>query len=267
MGWMHDTLDYFKRRPIHRRFHHNDLTFRMLYAWHENWVLPLSHDEVVHGKGSLLGKMSGDMWQKFANLRLLFGSMFGQPGKKLLFMGSELAQWHEWNHEGELDWKALEEPESAGVSRWLEDLNRVYREEPALHELDCDPQGFEWIDPHASDESVLSWIRKGRSGTEALLFVCNYTPVPRGPYRVGVPWGGRWRELLNSDAREYEGSGVGNGGGVDAEEVEAHGRPCSVNLSLPPLGVVVLKGVAPVSPAAPRGKRKTRRRPATDTGA
>jgi 1,4-alpha-glucan branching enzyme len=238
MGWMHDTLQYFSHEPIHRKFHHTQLTFRMLYGFTENFVLPLSHDEVVHGKGSLLNKMPGDEWQKFANLRLLFAYMYAQPGKKLLFMGGEFGQWREWAHDSSLDWSLLDRPLHRGVQNWVETLNRVYRERRALHELDHDPNGFEWIDCNDNAASVVSLLRKGKSPEEVLLVVCNFTPVPRIGYRVGVPSGGFWRELLNSDGKEYGGSGVGNMGGTAARQEPVHGRPFSLTLSLPPLGAV-----------------------------
>jgi 1,4-alpha-glucan branching enzyme len=241
---MHDTLYYFEREPIHRAYHHNQLTFRQLYAFHENFVLPLSHDEVVHGKGSLLGKMPGDDWQKFANLRALYGYMWGQSGKKLLFMGGELAQWHEWQHDSSLDWHLLQYQPHEGVRRLVEDLNRVYRTESALHERDCDPAGFEWVDCNDHVASVLTFLRRGRAEDEAVLVACNFTPVPREGYLVGVPFGGFWRELLNTDAGEYGGSGMGNGGGVMAEELPVHGRSHALRLVLPPLAVVYLKGRA-----------------------
>jgi len=238
MGWMHDTLEYMRKDAIHRRYHQNSLTFRMIYAFHENFVLPLSHDEVVYGKGSLLGKMSGDGWQQFANLRALYGYMYAQPAKKLLFMGGEFAQRSEWVHDGSLDWDLLESPSHAGVQRWLSDLNWFYRAEPALHELDCEPAGFEWIDCSDAEGSVLSLIRKGKSTPTVVLAVCNFTPVPRAGYRIGAPRRGFWREALNSDATSYGGSGVGNLGGIEAEATPLHGRPCSLTLTLPPLSVV-----------------------------
>jgi 1,4-alpha-glucan branching enzyme len=241
MGWMHDTLEYIRRDPIFRRHHHNELTFRMLYATTENFILPLSHDEVVHGKGSLLSKMPGDDWQKFANLRLLFGSMYGQTGKKLLFMGSELGQWREWHHDHGLDWNLLQFPLHAGIQRWVADLNHAYRREPAWHECDCEGAGFEWIDCHDADASTLSFIRKGKSTNDIILFVCNFTPVPRVGYRVGAPRGGRWQELLNSDAHDYGGSGLGNAGAVEARSAVSHGRPWSLEIMLPPLAVVIFK--------------------------
>ena len=242
MGWMHDTLLYITKDCVHRRHHHDHLTFRYLYAFFENFVLPLSHDEVVHGKSSLLGKMPGDVWQKFANLRLLFGLMYGSPGKKLLFMGGEFGQWDEWHHERSLDWHLAQYDRHAGLQQWVADLNRFYRAEPALHELDFDPGGFEWIDASDSHQSVVSFLRRGRSTDDLILVVCNFTPVPRSDYRLGVPRGGFWQEVLNSDSRaEYGGSGWGNWGGVEADGVWSHGRPHSLNLSLPPLAAVFFK--------------------------
>jgi 1,4-alpha-glucan branching enzyme len=238
MGWMHDTLAYMSHDPVYRKFHHNNLTFRMLYAFHENFILPLSHDEVVHGKGSLLGRMSGDDWQKFANLRLLFGYMVAQPAKKLLFMGDEFGQWSEWVHDGSLEWDLLESAPHAGLQRWVAELNRFYRSTPALYELDCHPAGFEWIDCNDTESSVLSLIRKGKSTDAIVLAACNFTPVPRPNYRVGAPRGGFWREVLNSDAAVYGGSGWGNMGGVDAVPIPMHGRPYSLTLTLPPLTAV-----------------------------
>ncbi|MEJ2672758.1 MAG: 1,4-alpha-glucan branching protein GlgB [Deltaproteobacteria bacterium] len=240
MGWMHDTLKYMSLDSVFRKFHHNTLTFRMLYAFHENFILPLSHDEVVYGKGSLLAKMPGDYWQKFANLRLLLGYMYGQPGKKLLFMGGEFGQWSEWYHEVSLDWHLLAEPKHAALQRWVEDLNRLYRAEPALFTQDFTPEGFEWIDCNDVMQSVITFLRKGRDG-ELLLAACNFTPVPRHNYRVGVPTGGYWEEVLNSDAHEYGGSGQGNLGGLEAAPIPFHGRYHSLNLTLPPLGVVFFK--------------------------
>jgi 1,4-alpha-glucan branching enzyme len=241
MGWMHDTLTYSSKEPIHRRYHHNLLSFRMLYAFSENYVLPLSHDEVVHGKGSLLGKMPGDDWQKFANLRLLYGYMYAQAGKKLLFMGGEFGQWNEWNHDTSLDWHLAEYPLHKGLQRWVRDLNTTYRAEPALHQFDCDPAGFEWVDINDSEQSVISLLRKGRSPDDTVLVVCNFTPVPRHNYRVGVPQGGRWEEILNSDAPLYGGSGQGNLGGLNTAPVSCHGRPYLLNLTVPPLGMVAFK--------------------------
>jgi 1,4-alpha-glucan branching enzyme len=241
MGWMHDTLSYMTRDPIHRTYHHNLLTFRMLYAFMENFVLPLSHDEVVHGKGSLLGKMPGDDWQKFANLRLLYGYMYTQPGKKLLFMGGEFGQWREWHHDESLDWHLCQYPLHAGLQRWVEDLNRLYRSEPVLYELDTHPSGFEWIDCNDAPASVVSCLRKGRSTDDLVLVVCNFTPVTRLNYRVGAPRSGYWREMRNSDAHEYGGSGYGNMGGVETAPIPCHGRLYSMNLTLPPLSVVFFK--------------------------
>jgi 1,4-alpha-glucan branching enzyme len=241
MGWMHDTLRYFERDPVHRKYHHNDLTFRMMYAFTENFVLPLSHDEVVHGKGSLMGKMPGDEWRRAANLRLLFSHMYANPGKKLLFMGGEIGQYREWNHDASLDWHLLEQPTHAGINRWVEDLNKAYRDIPAFHELDMAPEGFEWIDCCDTEGSVLSLIRRSKSKPdEMLVAVLNFTPLPRYNYQVGVPRGGRWTEVLNSDAPLYGGSGQGNMGGVDAAPLPLHGRRWSVNLTLPPLGAVFL---------------------------
>jgi len=251
MGWMNDTLRYLAHDPVHRRHHHDSLTFRSVYAFSENFMLPLSHDEVVHGKGSLLGRMPGDEWQKFANLRLLFGYMFGQPGKKLLFMGGEFGQVREWDHDRSLDWHLLDEPLHEGVRRWVSDLNRVYRAEPALHELDFDPAGFEWVDANDADQSVVSFLRTGPGGPPVLV-VCNFTPVPRESYRVGVPRSGAWEEILNGDAVGYGGSGVGNLGGVESTGEGCHGRPDSVVLSLPPLAAVFLKGPRE-RPAVSRG--------------
>ena len=241
MGWMHDSLQYFSKDPVHRKYHHDKLTFRMIYAFSENFVLPLSHDEVVHGKGSLAGRMPGHDAQKLANLRLLFGYMYAQPAKKLLFMGGELGQWKEWNHESSLDWHLLEDARHLGVQRWLADLNRLYREEPALHELDCDPAGFEWIDCQDSENSVLMLLRKARGGAPPVVVALNFTPVARDDYRVGVPGAGFWWEVLNSDAEDYGGGGQGNMGGQEASAIPAHGRPFSLNLVLPPLSAVFLR--------------------------
>jgi len=241
MGWMHDTLQYITKDPVHRKYHHNDLTFRMLYAFTENFVLSLSHDEVVHGKGSLLGKMPGDDWQKFANLRLLLGYMYAQPGKKLLFMGGEFGQWQEWHHDESLDWHLTGYQRHNQVQKWVEDLNRLYRSEPALYELDFEAAGFEWVDADDSEQSVISFIRKGKSAGDIVLAVGNFTPVTRFNYRVGVTRGSLWTEILNSDAQEYGGSGQGNLGGVEATTVPFHGRPYSLTLTLPPLSVVFFK--------------------------
>ena len=241
MGWMHDTLRYFGRDPVHRKHHHDDLTFRSLYAFHENFVLPLSHDEVVHGKGSLLQRMPGDAWRKLANLRLLFAAMFGQPGKKLLFMGGEIGQHAEWRYDGVVDWPVLGDPAHAGVQRLVADLNRLYRAEPALHERDTDASGFQWVEAGDADQSVFAFLRRARDARDHVLVVLNGTPVPRDGYRIGVEHGGHWREILNTDADVYAGSGVGNLGGVDAEAVSWHGRPWSLRLTLPPLGALFLK--------------------------
>ena len=241
MGWMHDTLEYMAKNPIYRKHHHNNLTFRLIYAFFENFILPLSHDEVVYGKGSLLGKMPGDDWQKFANLRLLLGYMYAQPGKKLLFMGGEFAQWREWVHDESLDWHLLQYPPHLGVKRWVEDLNHFYRSQPALYQLDFDPAGFEWIDCNDIEHSVVSLIRKGHTADDVVLAVCNFTPVPRFKYRLGVPQPGYWQELLNSDAKEYGGSGQGNLGGVEAAPIPLHGRPYSLTITLPPLATVFFR--------------------------
>ena len=241
MGWMHDTLKYFREDPIHRKYHHGGLTFSLIYAFHENFVLPLSHDEVVHGKGSLIGKMPGDAWQQFANLRLLYGYMWSHPGKKLLFMGSEFGQRREWQHEESLEWWVLQYPDHGGVMAWLSDLNRAYVSEPALHEADFDPSGFEWIDANDAEDSTLSYIRKSRDGNNIVLVVCNFTPIPRENYLVGVPRPGYWREIVNSDAPFYGGSGVGNMGGVQSHPVPAHGRYHAIRITLPPLGVLYFR--------------------------
>jgi 1,4-alpha-glucan branching enzyme len=239
MGWMHDTLAYFREDPIHRRFHHDRLTFRGLYAGTEHFVLPLSHDEVVHGKGSLLRKMPGDEWQRFANLRALLVDMWGQPGKKLLFMGSEIAAWDEWSHDRALPWELLDEPMHHGVARFVEDLGRVYLASPALWAADHEADGFAWIDASDVESSVYSWIRRG--GGEMCVVVLNLTPVPRPDYRLGLPSGGRWVEVLNSDSEHYGGSNLGNLGGVEAVEEPWHGQPFSATLVLPPLSGLILR--------------------------
>jgi 1,4-alpha-glucan branching enzyme len=245
MGWMHDTLAYMEEEPIHRKYHHNQLTFSLVYAFNENFMLPLSHDEVVYGKGSLIGKMPGDNWQQFANLRALYGYMWTHPGKKLLFMGGEFGQRREWTHEGELDWQALGSPDHAGLQRFVKDMNGIYRNEPALHEVDFEPAGFEWVEGGDASLSVIAFLRKARTpGAAPLLVVCNFTPVPRPNYVVGVPGAGFWREIANSDATDYGGSGWGNLGGVTAEPVPSHGREHSLTLTLPPLSVIILKGEA-----------------------
>ncbi len=241
MGWMHDTLKYVTRDPVHRKFHHNETTFRMLYAFNENFMLPLSHDEVVHMKGSLLSKMPGDLWQKFANLRLLLCYMYAQPGKKLLFMGGEIGQWNEWSHEESLQWDLLQYHSHQGIKKLVTDLNRIYRDEPALHEMDCEHEGFEWIDANDSGNSVLTLIRKARKSEDLVAAAFNMTPVYRQSYRMGVPKKGFWKEILNSDAHDYDGSGQGNLGGLEAELFPYHGRPYSLNAALPPLGAVFFK--------------------------
>jgi 1,4-alpha-glucan branching enzyme len=241
MGWMHDTLEYFSRDPIHRKFHQNDLTFSLWYAFNENFVLPLSHDEVVHGKGSLLSKMPGDPWQRFANLRLLLGYMYGHPGKKLLFMGADFGASEEWNHDKSLDWHLLGNRMNEGVHRWVRDLNKAYQAEKALHDLDFEQGGFEWIDFGDVDNCIISFIRKERAGLNPVLVICNSTPIPRSGYLVGVPSSGAWTEILNSDAQQYGGSGVANPGQIMASGVASHSRPYSVRLTLPPLACLFLK--------------------------
>ncbi|MGQ3683627.1 MAG: 1,4-alpha-glucan branching protein GlgB [Candidatus Loosdrechtia sp.] len=238
MGWMHDTLNYFSKDPVFRKYYHDQLTFSIWYAFSENFVLPLSHDEVVYGKGSLIGKMPGDEWQRSANLRLLFGYMYTHPGKKLIFMGGEFAQWKEWWHDEGLEWYVLEYPFHRGVQRWVKDLNHFYRSVPAMYGTDFIPEGFEWIDFHDWEKSIVSFIRKSRDTNDIILVICNFTPVPRYNYRVGVPRGGFWKEVLNSDAKIYEGSGQGNFGGAEATPIPAHGRYYSLSLTLPPLGIV-----------------------------
>jgi 1,4-alpha-glucan branching enzyme len=240
MGWMHDTLDYVSKDPIHRRYHHGQLTFSLWYAFSENFMLPLSHDEVVHGKGSLLNKMPGDDWHKAANVRLLFGYMYAHPGKKLLFMGDEFGQWQEWGHEGQLHWEQCPHMPHAGIRDWVRDLNAIYRQRSSLHAQDFTEAGFEWIDAHDSENSVIAFLRKGGGVEPPVLVVCNFTPVARENYRVGVPTGGAWQELLNSDSETYGGSGVGNFGRVEATPVPKHGHFHSIVLSLPPLGVLYL---------------------------
>jgi 1,4-alpha-glucan branching enzyme len=241
MGWMHDTLQYFARDPIHRKWHHHELTFRAVYAFTENFMLPLSHDEVVHGKGSLIGKMPGDDWQKRANLRLLFAWMWGQPGKKLLFMGGEFAQEREWSHERELDWSLLDSPAHRGVRDFVRDLNRVYRETPALNARDHDPEGFAWVEGNDAERSVYAFLRRGEAAHQVVLCIYNATPVVRRNYRLGVPYRGEWREILNGDAEVYGGSGQGNLGAVVAKPVPLQGQPFSLTLTLPPLAAVFLE--------------------------
>ena len=241
MGWMHDMLDYMSQDPILRSYHHNQITFSLIYAFTENFVLPFSHDEVVYGKGSMLRKMPGDEWQRFANLRLLYGYMFGHPGKKLLFMGDEFGQWSEWDHEASLEWELLKNPLHAGLWRWVRDLNTLYRGQSSLHEFDFNAAGFEWVDCKDSQRSVISFLRRGPSGDDQILFVCNFTPVVRENYRVGVPLEGAWREALNSDAPLYGGSGQGNFGGLVTIPLPMHGRPFTLNMRLPPLGIVAFQ--------------------------
>ena len=239
LGWMHDTLAYLERDPIHRKYHHDQLTFRAIYAFTENYVMPLSHDEVVHGKGSILGKMPGDPWQKYASLRLLYGYQWTQPGKKLLFMGSEIGVWNEWNHDHELDWAVGNHPAHSGIARWVGDINGAYRAHRALHVYDCEPRGFQWLEGNDREASTLAYLRLGDDKDPPVLVVANFTPVPREGYRVGVPRGGFWKEILNSDAEIYGGGGIGNRGGMTAEGVPWHGRDQSLVITVPPLGVCV----------------------------
>ena len=241
MGWMNDTLRYMRHDPIHRKYHHDELTFSLIYAFTENFMLPFSHDEVVHGKGSLLDQMPGDLWQKFANLRLLYSYMWTHPGKKLMFMGCEWGQWNEWNCDSTLQWDLLQWGSHAGLRRMVSDLNLLYKKEPALYEVDFDPQGFEWVDSMSRDMSVLGYIRRAKDPSDFVLVVCNFTPATHSEYRMGVPEPGFYREIFNSDSEFYEGSNVGNGEGIQAEQIEAQGREWSIKLSLPPLGVTVLK--------------------------
>jgi 1,4-alpha-glucan branching enzyme len=240
MGWMHDTLDYFQQDPIYRRYHHHELTFSLMYAFSENFILPLSHDEVVHGKGSLYSKMPGDRWQKLANLRTLYAFMWAHPGKKLLFMGGELAQEAEWSHERSLDWHLLEQPEHSGIQALVRDLNRIYKDEPALWEVDSDPSGFWWLEPNDADNNVVAFARQSREGERVLVFVANLSPLPRGPYRLGLPRAGRWRELMNTDSTFYGGSDVGNLGEIEPEPIPWHGQQFSAEITLPPLAAVWL---------------------------
>jgi len=256
MGWMHDTLSYFQHDPVHRRYHHHDLTFSLVYAWNENFILPLSHDEVVHGKGSLLAKMPGDRWQQLANLRALYAYMWAHPGKKLLFMGGELATPWEWNHADELPWWLLEHVDHAGVRDLIRDLNRLYRDEPALWEVDFSHEGFSWLEPNDAPNNVLAFERLSRDGSRRLVCVANLSPVPREGYRVGLPLPGDWEEALNTDSTFYGGSGAGNLGVVRAEEQPWHDRPCSARLTVPPLGVLWLRPAASGSPPTrARGSR------------
>jgi 1,4-alpha-glucan branching enzyme len=245
MGWMHDVLNFMSQDPVYRNYHHNEITFSLVYAFAENFVLPFSHDEVVYGKGSMIRKMPGDDWQKFANLRLLYGFMFGHPGKKLLFMGDEFGQWSEWNHDASLEWNLLEHPSHAGLKRWVRDLNTLYRGEPFLHTMDFNSAGFEWVDCKDFQRSIISFLRRGQNPNDQLLFVCNFTPVVRQNYRVGVPLEGYWKEILNSDAPLYGGSGQGNFGGLSTVPLPIHGRPFSLNMTLPPLGIVIFRPESP----------------------
>lgn len=241
MGWMNDVLSYMRKDPVYRSYHHNNLTFGLLYAFHENFILPLSHDEVVHGKCSLLRQMSGDDWQKFANLRALFGYMYGHPGKKLLFMGGEFGQWDEWDANRSLDWHLTQYGPHQGIQNWVRDLNRLVRSEPALYQIDFDYQGFSWVDCHDAAQSVVSFLRNGYNPEDTVLCVYNFTPVPRSHYRIGVPREGYWEELLNSDSESYGGSGIGNLGGVSAEHIPTHGQPCSLSLTLPPVSALFFR--------------------------
>lgn len=242
MGWMHDTLEYFSKDPVYRKHMQDKLTFSIWYAFSEKFVLPFSHDEVVHGKGSLIGKMPGDKWQKFANLRSMLGYMYMHPGKKLLFMGNEFAQDNEWNHNTSMDWHLLQNDSNGNLNKWVQDLNRLYTNEPVLHELDFENSGFEWIDHQDAEKSVISFLRRGKSASSPLAVVCNFTPVPRYNYRIGVPEGGYWKELLNSDAKEYGGNGYGNTGGVEAAPASFYGKyDHTLSITLPPLGTVVFK--------------------------
>ena len=241
MGWMHDTLSYISRNPVYRSHHHDQLTFGLIYAFSENFILPLSHDEVVHGKGSLLGKMPGDRWQKFANLRAYLAFMWTHPGKKLLFMGGEFAQEREWNHDQSLDWHLFTDPSHRGMHALVRDLNRLYRSSPALHRFDCEPRGFEWIDAGDSSQSILSYLRRGEMNEAPVAVICNFTPVARQGFRLGVPKRGRWIERLNTDSAAYGGSNVGNLGGIEAQETSRHGQPFSLELTIPPLATLVLE--------------------------
>jgi 1,4-alpha-glucan branching enzyme len=251
MGWMHDMLTYMGHEPVHRRYHHNLITFSLMYAYSERFILPFSHDEVVHLKKSMLSKMPGDWWQQFANLRALYGYMFGHPGKTLMFMGDEFGQWREWNHDISLDWHLTNEPMHAGLRRWVRDLNTTYRGEPAMYECDDSPQGFEWIDCNDPDRNIVSFVRRAKDPDNALLFVCNFSPVPRHNYRVGAPSSGVWVEVLNSDATLYGGSGIGNMGSAEATPFPMHGRPWSLTISVPPLAVVAFKAPLPEAVRAP----------------
>ena len=248
MGWMHDTLEYMSKDPIYRKYHQNNLTFRMMYAFYENFTLPLSHDEVVYGKGSLLEKMPGDDWQKFANLRLLLGYMYAQSGKKLLFMGGEFGQWREWAHEESLEWHLLQYLPHSGIQQWVTELNEFYRSQPALYQLDFEGAGFEWIDCNDIQNSVVSLVRKGRSTDDVIIVVCNFTPTTLFKYRIGVPSAGLWREVLNSDEKKFNGSGQGNRRALKAARKPLHNRPYSISLTLPPLSAIFLKQTGQAAP-------------------
>jgi 1,4-alpha-glucan branching enzyme len=241
MGWMHDMLQYMHEDPVHRRWHHGQITFSMLYAFTENFILPFSHDEVVHGKGSMLSKMPGDVWQKHAALRALYGYMYGHPGKKLMFMGAEFGQWREWNYDASLDWHLLSEGMHEALRSWVQDLNHAYQRERSLHEIDFDGSGFRWIDCQDNENSVISMIRRARDPHDFTVMIANFTPVPRPAYRVGVPEWGWYRELLNSDGERYGGSNMGNSGGCHTEAIPAHGFDQSISLTVPPLGFLLLK--------------------------
>ena len=247
MGWMHDVLNYISQDPVFRTYHQNEITFSLVYGFAENFVLPFSHDEVVYGKSSMIRKMPGDDWQMFANLRLLYGFMFGHPGKKLLFMGDEFGQWSEWNHDASLQWNLLEHPSHAGLARWVRDLNTLYRGQPSLHATDFNAAGFEWVDCKDFQRSIISFLRRGQNPNDQLLFVCNFTPVVRQNYRVGVPLEGYWKEILNSDAPLYGGSGQGNFGGLSTVPLPIHGRPFSLNMTLPPLGILIFRPESPIT--------------------
>jgi 1,4-alpha-glucan branching enzyme len=244
MGWMNDTLKYMRNDPVHRKYHHDELTFSLIYAFTENFLLPLSHDEIVHGKGSLLDQMPGDLWQKFANLRLLYTYMWTHPGKKLLFMGSDIGQWNEWNCDSQLQWDLLQWESHRGLKKMVSDLNRLYRSQPSLYEVDFHWQGFEWIDCMSRDNSVVAYTRHAKESRDFVVVTCNFTPVVRKGYRIGVPREGRFQEIFNSDSQYYGGSNVGNVASIEAEKFEAQGRPFSININLPPLAAVIFKPCA-----------------------
>jgi 1,4-alpha-glucan branching enzyme len=241
MGWMHDMLDYFSKETVHRKFHHHDITFSMLYAFHENFMLPISHDEVVHGKRSLIGKMPGDEWQRFANVRAFLAYMFGHPGKKLLFMGSEIGQYEEWDYNSGIRWELLEFDYHRKLQTLARELNRLYQSEPAMYEVDFHWSGFEWVDFHDVDHSIIAFLRRAQDPEDFLLFCCNFTPVPQQGYRFGVPAPGHYAEVFNTDAAVFGGSDMGNVAGATSEPVMAHNREHSILVTLPPLGVVVFK--------------------------